>query len=122
MLDLSPEDELRLKAHLQPTPQQWYQLLGLLHEGVTMDELLSLRDYSCIEDLSYYASYREARRKEDRLWITDDTAVEEGQFACRDPECRSKRCYVETPQTRSADEGHTVKITCSICGSTYTFN
>ena len=45
--------------------------------------------------------------------------VPEGEYTCRNPKCRSKRCSFSADQTRSSDEGATITILCSVCASSY---
>lgn len=114
---LSSKDIKRLEKQYKPDDALWYQLLGYLHEGVSVDQLLEANGQW--NSLAYYDTYRTQRQKEDLTWIMDDTAVEEGSYTCANKACKSKRCYVWTEQNRSGDEGFTVHVTCSICGHHY---
>jgi len=48
--------------------------------------------------------------------------VKEGEFQCKNKDCRSWKCFHTQSQTRSADEGATTFVTCTMCGQSYSFN
>ncbi len=53
----------------------------------------------------------------------DEPLIRSGEFPCRDRKCRSfktKETNISRSQDRSGDEGMTVRITCRVCGKSYT--
>lgn len=59
------------------------------------------------------------KAKNDKLNSLLTPQIEEGEFKCRKKDCRSLRCFFETHQTRSRDEGMTGFVICSKCSSRY---
>ena len=53
---------------------------------------------------------------------TEKMQVEEGEFPCRNRECKSKKCYYWQTQDRSGDEGASTHVLCTVCGTKYKFN
>lgn len=59
------------------------------------------------------------KQKDDCSFTAQGPKVEEGEFPCRNPKCRSKRCYWYTLQTRGNDEPATIFVTCIKCKTRY---
>ncbi len=66
-------------------------------------------------DMSAYDGLREKRNK----GLNPTIILEDSEFQCRNPRCRSKKCYTESYQTRSMDEGMTPFVICSVCSKRY---
>ena len=58
----------------------------------------------------------EKKRKRDQNIYDNNEEVEDGEFTCPNPKCRSKKCKWFQLQTRSADEPMTVFVQCTQCG------
>ena len=43
----------------------------------------------------------------------------EGEHTCRNPKCKSTKCFVSEHQNRSGDEGMATEVTCTVCGFHY---
>lgn len=69
-------------------------------------------------------AYEEYRQKE--LNLTEIYAkgieIKDGEFKCNNKKCGSFKCTYYQKQIRSADEPMTTFVTCTICGSQYSFN
>lgn len=63
----------------------------------------------------FYDNFRKMRDNTDQ----QDMEIKEGVLECRNPKCKSKRCYYYQLQTRSGDEGITTFVICSKCNSRY---
>jgi DNA-directed RNA polymerase subunit M/transcription elongation factor TFIIS len=68
-----------------------------------------------------YEVYK-TKQKEECSFAAQGPKVEEGEFPCRNPKCKSKRCYWYQLQTRSGDEGMTIFVTCIKCKTRYKKN
>ncbi len=62
--------------------------------------------------------YDDHRRKRDRV-LNFSLNVEDGEFQCKNPRCLSKKCFTESHQTRSGDEGMTHYVICTKCSRRY---
>ena len=62
------------------------------------------------------------KQKDECSFTAQGPKVEIGEFPCRNPKCKSKRCYWYQLQTRSLDEGATTFVTCIKCKTRYKFN
>ena len=67
--------------------------------------------------------YEDFRRKQQNyiLQIVEKPKVKEGELPCRNPRCKSKKTVYFEKQTRSADEGFSAFVACSVCGESYKF-
>ncbi len=123
LMDEFTKDGLqKLIDRFKMTDEIAFDIMGLLRNGVSHKEISKLKSWDDVDQLSYYEDYRLARYTEDRSLTMDDTAVEEGEYKCKNPTCQSKRCIITDRQDRAGDEGATIHVTCSICGTHYSFN
>lgn len=70
---------------------------------------------------SNYSNLRE-KRKFNNTFLTEGVKIEEGEFTCRNKNCKSTKCYFYQQQDRSGDEGMTTYVVCSKCSTRYRFN
>ena len=68
-----------------------------------------------------YHEFREKLREENAL-MAKGVEVKEGAFPCRNPKCKSNRCYFYQLQTRSGDEGMSTFVVCIKCKTRRKFN
>lgn len=92
------------------------------------DLLKDLNASLCNWESSAYAPYR-AREKLEVLDRVTGPIVKSGEFKCKNRRCpgrvngvASDKCVYYQMQTRSADEGSTTYVVCSVCGDRYTFS
>jgi DNA-directed RNA polymerase subunit M/transcription elongation factor TFIIS len=91
-----------------------YEILGDLSlESKTLPEILSM-----IESRSYGlgSSSLDIHRLED---IGQSIEMKSSEYPCKNPKCLSKLTYSIQRQTRSADEGMSIFIECSVCNKRY---
>jgi len=80
--------------------------------------LKDIKDNTTGFDTQPYEVFRQ-KQKEECSFTAQGPKVEEGEFPCRNPRCKSKRCYWYPLQTRSQDEGYTIFVTCIKCKTRY---
>jgi DNA-directed RNA polymerase subunit M/transcription elongation factor TFIIS len=83
--------------------------------------LVDIKDNITGFDTQPYEVFRQ-NQKEECSFTAQGPKVEEGEFPCRNPKCKSKRCYWYQLQTRSGDEGMTIFVTCIKCKTRYKKN
>lgn len=54
--------------------------------------------------------------------INNEELYPDSEFQCRNPRCKSMKCYTESHQTRAGDEGMTNYVICSVCARRYRLN
>jgi hypothetical protein len=92
-----------------PTDAEWVEIAGLYAAG---HEIAARRPFDIFTPLA-------APVAEERVVGLEDTAVEEGVWRCRDPKCKSRRVRTFQKQPRSADEGTTTFVVCTVCQKQY---
>ena len=83
--------------------------------------LADIKDNISGFDTHPYEAFRQ-KQKDECSFTAQGPKVEEGEFPCINPKCKSMRCYWYQLQTRSGDEGMTVFITCIKCKTRYKRN
>ena len=63
-------------------------------------------------------SYSEIRNEAeiDARILTEGMKIKKGEIPCKNPKCKSTETYYYSLQTRSADEGSSIYLTCVKCG------
>jgi len=99
-----------------------YEFVGGLHSAKSKEERVQLmRDLESgksIWETSIYSKYKNAPKP---LQIKD-IMPDSSEFVCKNPKCRSKKCYPESHQTRSRDEGMTNFVICAECLKRFKLN
>jgi DNA-directed RNA polymerase subunit M/transcription elongation factor TFIIS len=101
-----------------------YEKLGefISSESITTDSykklLDDLKSSRLGYDSSYYQEYKVKQLQENNLMINPPTIVK-SIYKCKNSKCLSDKTYSWQAQTRSADEGMTTFVSCSICGQKY---
>lgn len=63
------------------------------------------------------SSYKKSGDKEE---LDVSVLLIKGNHTCRNPKCRSTKCFVSEHQLNRGDEGMKTEVTCSICAYHYT--
>ena len=98
-----------------------FEKVGELLTAKTKKERTKILDDIKKKKTGWRSSFYDSIREEQKLNDVPKITVEEGEFECRNKNCKSKRCRIAQIQTRSADEPMTVCVTCSICTTSYKF-
>lgn len=118
--------EKRIHKVLTPqgryTPDEVYEIVGNLACTTTKEAriqiITDLREGKTGWNCSTYNKNRETQNKV----LNPLPIMEDSSFRCRKPKCKSTKCYVESHQTRSGDEGMTNFVICAQCSSRYKLN
>ena len=82
--------------------------------------LADIKDNSTGFDTHPYEVFRQ-KQKDECSFTAQGPKVEKGEFPCRNPKCKSKRCFFYQLQTRGNDEPMTTFVTCIKCKTRYKF-
>jgi len=86
-----------------------YQIIGLLHSGANIEDVLDdLKEGRFEWDSKYYETLITKP-------VSKNEEIGEGVFQCRNKSCRSMLTKHNLRQTRSGDEGMTAFVICTVC-------
>ena len=102
------------------TPNELYDIAGCVREGCNINEFVP--EHVTIWTSSHFRALEKNRNQLCKEVVNDEEEIEEGEFTCKNKKCQSKRCRFWTEQNRSADEGESLHIVCSICYTKFTIN
>lgn len=98
-----------------------FQLIGQFMTVCDIDALTrSLSTLIPVDtfDTSAFDTFKEAAMADIRA-RTEGVKIEKCDLPCKNPRCRSDKCYFDLAQTRSADEGMTAFVICTKCHARY---
>jgi DNA-directed RNA polymerase subunit M/transcription elongation factor TFIIS len=72
-------------------------------------------------DSCLYAQLRRLR-EEEMAEFSEEPKITEGDYPCRNKDCKSRKCWTFQRQDRSADEQASVIVVCAACGTRYKLN
>lgn len=97
-----------------------FQFVGLFLTVCNVDALIKSITSQTVEwwDTSAFDAFKQAAMADIKMH-TEGVKVEKSDLICKNSLCRSDKCVFYLEQTRSADEGMTAFVVCTVCSKRY---